>query len=743
MKKITLGIEGMTCVACSGAIEKYLKKQPGIISINVNLVMANAVIEYDENILGIKQIETFIKQSGYKSTGLFKLEDENKKYRAQKIFFIIYGVLTVILLYISMGMMVGLPLPEFLDMHKHSITYASVLLGLTILFLIYGWDIFKNGIKTLFHLAPNMDTLVTLGVLSSLGYSIFAYVMIIKGNHDYVNSLYFESCSVIIYFIKLGRFIDNVSKNKTKQAIKELVQLTPNTAFVKHGNKVKQVAIDEIKKGDIVICHSGEKIAVDGKVVSGQAHIDEALITGESKPVTKAEGANVSAGSVNLDGYIEYSAERIGKDSTISEIVNLVVEATNTKMPIAKIADRVSGIFVPVVIAIAVFAFILYLCLGLGVKMAVTTFVTVLVVACPCSLGLATPLAIVISEGICAKNGILVKKSETLELASKADVVVFDKTGTLTCGKLKISGFYNFSNLKESEILKLACSLESKSTHPIGSAFNEKAKEDNLNLYKVTNFKNLAGFGIVGTINQQNVVMGNAKILAKFKIKNNYKDKEKELSQLGNSIVYLAIDNKIVSLFGVNDVLKDNAKEVVSALQNKNIEVIMLTGDNENIANIFATQLGIKRVIANVLPNGKTKIIKSLKKEGKIVIMCGDGINDSPALASADIGISVHNGTNIAMNSADVILMNDNLTKILDLTTISKKAVVNIKQNLFWAFFYNCLMIPIALGALRFVGVTINPMIAGLAMVLSSLTVVLNALRLKIVKLNKKEDKNV
>ncbi len=743
MKKITLGIAGMTCAACSGAIEKYLNKQNGIKTANVNLVMANATIEYDEQILTQKQIEKFIKESGYKSTGIFKLEDENKTYKTQKIWFIVFGVLTLILLYLSMGSMLGAPIPKILDMHKNGIVYASVLLGLTIPFLIYGFDIFKNGIKTLFHGAPNMDTLVTLGVLSSLGYSIFAFVMITSGRHAYVENLYFESCCVIIYFIKLGRFIDKTSKNKTKQAIKDLVQLTPSAAYVKIDGKEKQVKIDEIKKGDIVICHAGEKFAVDGKIVVGSCHVDETFITGESKPVAKTIDASVVAGSVNLDGYVEYVAEKIGKESTISEIVNLVVEATNTKMPIAKIADKVSGVFVPVVMVIAFLSFVIYLCVGQGVNVAITTFVTVLVVACPCSLGLATPLAIVISEGMSAKNGILIKKSETLELVSKANVVVFDKTGTLTNGELKIAEICNFSNFKVDEILKYACSLEKNSTHPIATAFNEKAKEKNLKLYSIKNFKNLAGLGVVGEINKKQIVMGSGKILTHFKIKNEYKNNEEELTKMGNSIVYLAIDKKVVALFGVNDTLKDEAQEMVASLQKRNIEVVMLTGDNENTANIFAKKLNINRVIANVKPSEKTKIIKQLKSEGKIVVMCGDGINDSPALASADVGISVKNGTDIAMNSSDVILMSENLTKILDLILISKKTVSNIRQNLFWAFFYNCLMIPIALGALRFTGIVINPMIAGIAMVLSSLTVVLNALRLKFIKLNKKENKNV
>ena len=414
MKKIVLGIEGMSCAACSSAIEKYLNKQDGISYASVNLVMANATVEYDETKLSQKQIENFIKEVGYKSTGLFKMVDENQKVKKQKVWLLSFAVLTIILLYVSMGSMIGLPVFDFMDMNKNSVVFATLLMFLTIPFLIYGFDIFKNGIKTLFHGAPNMDTLVTLGVFASLGYSIYAYVMITLGYFEFVHSLYFESCCVIVFFIKLGRFIDKASKNKTKQAISELVQITPNFAYIKSDGKEKQVSIDEIKKGDIVICHAGEKVAVDGVIVNGFAHIDESFITGESKPISKQKDSQVVAGSLNLDGVIEYRAEKIGKDSTVSEIVRLVVEATNTKMPIAKIADKVSGIFVPVVMAIATIAFIIYICIGQSINVALSTFVTVLVVACPCALGLATPLAIVISEGMCAKDGLLVKKSETL-----------------------------------------------------------------------------------------------------------------------------------------------------------------------------------------------------------------------------------------------------------------------------------------------------------------------------------------
>ena len=415
MKKIILAIDGMTCSACSNGLEKYLNKQNGINSASVNLVMANALIEYDEQILNKEKIETFVKEAGFKSLGLYKEEAVEKKRKSQKALFIIFSILAIILLYISMGHMIGLPTIPILDMHSNPKVYTSTLLALTIPFLIYGFDILKNGLKNLIHKSPNMDTLVGIGVISSMVYSLYSMYMSFTGNTHYTENLYFESAAIVIFFIKLGRYIDGISKDKTKEAIQNLVKITPNHATVKIDGKEKRVTLDKIKKGDIVISKPGDKIAVDGEITLGKAHLDESFITGESKPANKTVGEKVIAGSINYDGYIEYKAERIGKESTISEIVRLVVEATNTKAPIAKVADKVSGYFVPAVILIAVITFIAYLFLGYEFNTALTTFVTVLVVACPCSLGLATPLAIVVSEGLCAQNGILVKKSEILE----------------------------------------------------------------------------------------------------------------------------------------------------------------------------------------------------------------------------------------------------------------------------------------------------------------------------------------
>ncbi len=739
MKKIILKIDGMSCSACSNGLEKYLNKQKGINSASVNLVMANALIEFDENILNQKKIEGFVKEAGFKSLGIYNNEIEEKNNKGEKLKFIIFGVLAVILLYISMGHMMGLPIIDILNMHKNPIIYTIVLFILTTAFLMYGFDIIKNGIKNLFHRAPNMDTLVMIGVLSSYIYSIYGMIMVCSGKHTYVESLYFESAAIVIFFIKLGRYVDGISKDKTKEAIKKLVQITPNSAIIKVEGKEKEVTIDEIKKGDIVISHAGDKIAVDGEIVEGKAHLDETFITGESKPISKSIGNKVIAGSINYDGYLEYKAEKIGKESTISEIVRLVVEATNTKAPIAKIADRVSGYFVPIVIILAILTFIIYLILGFTFNEAINTFVTILVVACPCALGLATPLAIVVSEGICASNGILVKKSEILENAEKINTIVFDKTGTLTYGNLKIANIFNYSDLEDREIIKLVGSIEAKSTHPISKAFVNYLKENKIETLQIEDFKSISGYGITGKIDREELVLGNAKILNLFEVENNHLEDERKLAETGNSIIYVIKEKSIIAIIGVNDIVRENAKSVIEKLNKNKIETIMLTGDNNETATIIAKSIGISNIISNVLPSEKAEVIKKLKAENKRVMMCGDGINDSPALANADIGVSVNSGTDIAMDSSDVILMKDDLNKILDLINISRKTIRNIKQNLFWAFFYNSLMIPISMGLLRPIGISINPMIAGFTMILSSFTVILNALRLKYIKLERGE----
>ena len=735
MKSIILSIDGMTCSACSNGLEKYLNKQNGIINASVNLVMANATIDYDEKILDQEKIEKYVKQAGFKSLGIFKKIGNEEKSKKEKIKFIFFTIMAIVMMYISMGHMIGLPSIKIIDMHHNPVGYAITMMIISILFLIYGYDILKNGYKNLIHGMPNMDTLVSLGVVSSFAYSVYEMISITKGNMASVSNLYFESAAIVIYFVKLGRFIDGISTEKTKEAIRKLVEITPENATIEIDGKEKVVTLDEIKKDTIVIVKPGEKVAVDGEIISGKAHFDESFITGESKPTFKESGNKVLAGSMNYDGYVKYKAERIGKDSTVSEIVRLVIDASNTKAPIAKIADKICSYFVPSVIVIAFITFWAYLLMGQGIASAISTFVTVLVVACPCSLGLATPLAIIVSEGICASHGILVKKSEILENASKIDTVIFDKTGTITYGMLKISKIINYSDMENDEIIKIAGSVEAKSTHPISKAFADYMTENKIIPYNIDEFESISGYGIVGNIENKKYIIGNSKIIDKYDIANGHKDDELRLSKGGNSIVYIAKDNKIIAMIGVNDIVRENVRDVISRLNKRNIATIMLTGDNEETAENVGKQISITEVIANVLPADKANEIKKLKKENHRVMMCGDGINDSPALANADIGVSVQSGTDIAMDASDVILTKNDLNSVLQLIQISEKTVRNIKQNLFWAFFYNVLMIPIAMGIFKFAGISINPMIASLAMMFSSLTVILNALRLKRMKI--------
>lgn len=731
MKKIILSIEGMTCSACSNGLEKYLNKQEGIKSAVVNLVMANASIEYDEKVLNKERLEKFVENAGFKSLGEFKEIKLEKKSKEEKIKFIVFTIIVILLMYVSMGHMFNFYTIPFLDPEENPVNYMAFLLILALAFMIYGFDILKNGYKNLIHKTPNMDTLVGIGVITSFLYSLYNMYLALTSDTFLIMNLYFESSATVIYFVKLGRYIDGISKDKTKEAIQKLVTITPNKAVIKVNNELKEVTLDEIKKGDIVVSKAGEKVAVDGEIVSGKTHLDESFITGESKPVSKNVGDTVIAGSLNYDGYIEYRAVRIGKESTVSEIVKLVVEATSTKAPIAKTADKVASYFVPSVIIIAVLTFIIYLLLGDSLEQALVTFVTVLVVACPCSLGLATPLAIIVSEGVCATNGILIKKSEILENASKIDTVVFDKTGTLTYGKLQISEVINYSAIDKNKVLQLAGSVESKSTHPIANAFTNYMKENNIKTLDVNDFENVSGYGLVGSVDGKEIVLGNSKILKKYKISNKYLDDEKKLTSLGNSVIYVVEDKKVLALVGVNDVIRSETVSVIRALNDMKIDTIMLTGDNKETATTIAKEIQIKNVISNVLPKEKRDVIKKLRDNNKFVMMCGDGINDSPALASSNIGVSVNSGTEIAMDSSDVILTNNDLKSIVKLIEVSKKTIRNIKQNLFWAFFYNVLMIPVAIGILKPFGISINPMLASIAMVLSSLTVILNTLRLK------------
>ena len=730
MKKVILAIEGMTCSACSNGLEKYLNKQDGIKQATVNLVMNTASIEYDEKKLDLNDLDKFVEKAGFKSLGINTFEKEQRKSSNEKYKLIAISCLSIVDLYVSMSHMVGLPVIPYLNMMSYPVNYSLCLLVLTTIVLVLGWKIIKNGIKNMIHKTSNMDTLVTIGVIASFGYSLFGTYMITKGIVAYVEQLYFESAATVIFFIEIGKYIENKNKNKTKEALQKLVTITPKDAVVEKDGKEYTVTIDEIQKGDIVVCRPGEKIAVDGTIVSGTTHIDESFITGESVPVKRDEGLKVIAGSINYEGTIKYRAEKIGKESTVSEIVRMIAEATNTKAPIAKVADTVSSYFVPCIMVLSLMSFIIWFIITKNFTFSMNIFISVLVVACPCSLGLATPLAMVLASGLASQRGILVKSSEVLENAHKVKTIVFDKTGTLTNGTLSISKIYNYSEESEKDILKLVASAEKKSEHPISQAIINYAVENKIEMDEVDDFKAIPGYGVYARIKEDELYIGNKKLMLENNVEVTNDKDEIDLTENGNSILFVAKNKKLVALIGVKDVVRKNIKETIDRLKNNNIDVVMLTGDNEKTARFIADEIGITSIIANAKPKEKANKIKELKSKG-LVMMCGDGINDSISLVTADIGVSISNGTDIAIDSANVVLMNDDLNKLNDLIFISSKTIRTIKQNLFWAFFYNILMIPIAAGVLYSFSILLNPMIAAFAMTISSLCVVFNSLRLK------------
>ena len=712
MKKVVLNIEGMTCSACSNGLEKYLNKQEGVISASVNLVMATALIEYEDN-LSIKDLNRFVKEAGFKSLG--EKKEEKKSNELTKL--IIFSILGIILMYISMGQMINLPTPKILNMMESPRVYAITLMILSLLFIFYGFDIIKNGIKNIVHKMPNMDSLVGVGVIVNFVYSLWNTIQVFMGNTSLVHHLYFESSAIIILFVKIGRYIDKKNKDKAVDTIKNLVTITPKNGTILKDGKELQVTINEIQKGDTIISKPGEKIAVDGTIINGKTHTDESFITGESKPVSKKVGDTVIAGSINYDGYIEYRAEKIGRDSSISNIVKMVVEATNTKAPIARIADKISGYFVPAIFIIALISFILNFIITKDINESILALVSVLVVACPCALGLATPLAMVVAIGNCSRRGILVKSSETLEAINKVDTIVFDKTGTLTTGKMSIAdGVYNEVTLK---ILK---SLEKNSNHPLAKSIYNNEKD----IFEVQDFEEVPGLGVKGIINGKQYYAGNYKYVEKMNVENKLRDNEAVFASKGESIVYLFDEKETILIIGLADTIKKDITDTIKKLEKLDKKIIMLTGDNEKTARAIAKQIGIENIISNVNPEQKLAKIKELNKNNNVA-MVGDGINDSPSLKAAIVGISVENGTDISADSADVILLNENMDNIVKIFALGKRTIRIIKENLFWALFYNVCMIPLATGLLP---IALNPMIASLAMTLSSLTVVLNSLRL-------------
>ena len=716
MKNIILNVGGMTCSGCSARLEKYLNKQEGIFSASVNLVLATAKIEYDENLLDVNKLNKFIGEAGFTSYG----EEYNKnKRKPERFVLLIYTVLTILLMYISMGNMFKIKMPNIIDMHSNPIIYAVSLAVITFLYFIYGFDIIKSGIKNLVNKMPNMDSLIMIGVIVNYLYSLFNMILVFKGDMNGLHHLYFEASAMTILFVKIGRFIDKNNRIKATDAVKGLVSVTPKNAVKLVDGEEKTVTINEISKGDIIVCRPGEKIAVDGIVRKGRTNINEALITGESKPVHKEIGDEVIAGSINCNGYIEYEAVRIGRETNISNIVKMVVEATNSKTEIQKFVDKVSGIFVPAIFIIAVLASILNFVIIRDISIAVNVFVTVLVVACPCALGIATPLAMVVSIGKLSKNGIFIKSSESLEILKDIKNVVFDKTGTLTNGKFSIVE----KNISDENMLILQ-SIEFNSKHPIAQSICEFS---DFNKIEVTNFREIEGYGLQADIGNSTYYVGSLKFVKEQCINNIYGNDEEKFLSNGYTIVYLFNNDGVLGIVGLADTVKDGVKDLIQELKNMNKNIYMLTGDNEASAKIIANEIGIDNVESNLTPKQKLVYVSNMNDDTNSVMMVGDGINDSPSLKSAAIGVSVEGGSDISADSSDIILMNSNIGIISLLLKVGKKTNRIIKQNLFWAVFYNCLMIAIATGLLP---IHINPMIASMAMMMSSLMVVFNSLRL-------------
>ena len=716
MKNIILNVGGMTCSGCSAGLEKYLNKQDGIFSASVNLVLATVKIEYDENLLDVNKLNKFIEESGFTSYG----EEYNKnKRKPERFVLLIYTVLTILLMYISMGNMFKIKMPNIIDMHSNPIIYAVSLAVITFLYFIYGFDIIKSGIKNLVNKMPNMDSLIMIGVIVNYLYSLFNMILVFRGDMNGLHHLYFEASAMTILFVKIGRFIDKNNRIKATDAVKGLVSVTPKNAVKLVDGEEKTVTINEISKGDIIVCRPGEKIAVDGIVRKGRTNINEALITGESKPVHKEIGDEVIAGSINCNGYIEYEAVRIGRETNISNIVKMVVEATNSKTEIQKFVDKVSGIFVPAIFIIAVLASILNFVIIRDISIAVNVFVTVLVVACPCALGIATPLAMVVSIGKLSRNGIFIKSSESLEILNGIKNIVFDKTGTLTNGKFSVVD----KNISD-ENMQILQSIEFNSKHPIAQSICEFS---DFNKIEVTNFREIEGYGLQADIGNITYYVGSSKFVREQCINNIYGNDEEKFLSNGYTIVYLFNNDGVLGIVGLADTVKDGVKELIQELKNMNKNIYMLTGDNEAAAKIIANEIGIDNVESNLTPKQKLVYVSNMNDDNNSVMMVGDGINDSPSLKSAAIGVSVEGGSDVSADSSDIILMNSNIGIISLLLKVGKKTNRIIKQNLFWAVFYNCLMIVIATGLLP---IHINPMIASMAMMMSSLMVVFNSLRL-------------
>ncbi|MDN6161385.1 MAG: heavy metal translocating P-type ATPase, partial [Atopostipes sp.] len=741
-KKKILNIEGMTCSSCAQTVEKTTRQLDGVSTAAVNLATEKLTVEYDPESINLSDIIQSIAQEGYEahekidSAEATKLEEEKKESEIQGFWrrFIFSAIFTVPLMYISMGPMIGLPVPEIINPETNALFFAMAQLILTIPVMYYGKDYFTVGFKTLFRGHPNMDSLVALGTSAAFIYSLFASYQIFLGDASYAMELYYESAAVILTLITLGKYLEAVSKGKSSEAIKKLMDLAPETARVLRDHVEKEISIDEVQVGDTIVVRPGERLPVDGIVTEGRTAVDESMLTGESIPVEKKKGDEIVGASINKTGSIQYEASKVGKDTTLSQIVQLVEEAQGSKAPIAQMADKISGVFVPVVIALSLLSGGAWYFLGQESWIfALTIMISVLVIACPCALGLATPISIMVGTGKGAENGVLIKSAESLETAHQVDTVIFDKTGTITEGKPEVTDIVTINSQSESHLLQLAASAELGSEHPLGEAIVRAAEEKEYEFLETASFNALPGRGIEVEINNQHLFLGNKKLMDENNISlKRLAEKSDQLATQGKTPMYISIDHKLAGIIAVADTIKENSIEAIERLHEMNIEVVMITGDNKRTAQAIAKKVNIDRVFSEVLPEDKAAEVEKLQAEGKEVAMVGDGINDAPALAQSDIGIAIGSGTDIAMESADIVLMRSDLLDVPTAIELSKATIRNIKENLFWAFAYNSLGIPIAMGVLYlFGGPLLSPIFAAAAMSLSSVSVVLNALRLR------------
>lgn len=739
---IVLPIGGMTCAACSARIERALNKTEGVLHASVNLATERAAVEYDPATIRLSGIKEAIQKTGYTVLSLESgggdrdKERKEKEIRTLRTKFIVSAVFGLPLLYIAMAPMLpwfAMPLPAFLAPDQHPLTYALVQLVLVVPIIVAGYRFYTVGYRALFSGSPNMDSLIAIGTTSAVLYSLYATYKTAAGGHHMAHHLYYESAGIIIALILLGKFLEAVSKGKTSEAIKKLMGLAPKTAVVIQNGREIELPIDEVEAGDILLVRPGEKIPVDGVVVSGQTAIDESMLTGESMPVDKTAGDAVYAASINKNGSIRFRATKIGKDTALAQIIKLVEDAQGKKAPIAKQADIVSGYFVPIVIGIALLAFAGWLIGGQTLEFALTIFISVLVIACPCALGLATPTAIMVATGKGAELGILIKGGEALESAHKIDTVILDKTGTITEGNPEVTEVIPVEGISPDALLAIAATAEKESEHPLGRAICQFASEKQIPLRAAEEFTALPGHGISVRIDGAETFIGNTKLMEDKKIPlGAFGALSDRLADEGKTPMFIARGGRLLGIVAVADVVKKSSQKAIRQLESMGIAVIMITGDNKKTADAIAKQVGIDRVLSEVLPQDKAGEVAKLQAEGRKVAMVGDGINDAPALVMADIGIAIGSGTDVAMESADIVLMKSDLMDVPTAIHLSKSTMTNIKQNLFWAFGYNTAGIPIAAGLLHlFGGPLLNPMFAAAAMSLSSVSVLTNALRLK------------